>query len=110
MSIQRVGVPRLQTAFANLRVTAGATIVSLLLCAISSGPGTRAGSTLLARAKEPKGSIFAISFVRVARAMVRIPRIVPSFGFLLKATQLFSANRRMIPWLVRLVMLSCEKP
>ena len=31
MSIQRSWVPRRQTAFANLRVTAGATIVSLLL-------------------------------------------------------------------------------
>src|SRR3546814_10791186 len=36
ISIQRSGVPRRQTALANLRVTAGATIVSLLLCAISS--------------------------------------------------------------------------
>src|SRR3546814_3593708 len=41
ISIQRSGVPRRQTALANLRVTAGATIVSLLLWAISSGRGTR---------------------------------------------------------------------
>src|SRR3546814_18174074 len=32
ISIQRSGVPRRQTALANLRVTEGATIVSLLLC------------------------------------------------------------------------------
>src|SRR3546814_18935568 len=82
-------------ALANFRVTIGATRGSLMLCAINSGPGTRAGSTLLARIVVAQGSIRPRSFFFSAPRSDNMPRMVPRRGLESRDRPLFYARLRV---------------
>ena len=94
-ALSTIGVGRI--ACAKRRVTAGATILSLAFCEMSSGTWICAGLGLLVRPNPLHGAVFARStFLKLLRSAAT-PRIVPSFGLASKLMQLFCDSRVTIP-------------